>query len=356
MRRSRLFNILIVFVLGFGSLLAPAAAYAAPPHTTGPHTYTVLVGAERVSSGIDVMAFFPDTLRIHVGDTVVWKQNSHEIHTVTFLAGTPLPELLVPAPIGGLMINPQAAFPTAPANGQYDGSTYANSGVMSTDPGQPTEFSLTFTHTGTYSYICIVHGAMMSATIEVVDSSVPVQSPALVSKLAKHDIRSRIVEGIHLQRVAKSQVPAVQKNPDGSKTYTVLIGYSRGQIDLMGFFPGQLIVRPGDTVNFTLSNTNEAPHTVTFLNGGPDIPFITPVPDPSNPSGPPLLLINPDVLAPINPGQPLTTSGVFSSGLLAPGGPDTYSLTIGNISGTIPYECLLHDTSGMTGVIKVVSK
>jgi hypothetical protein len=67
----------------------------------------------------------------------------------------------------------------------------------------------------------------------------------------------------------------------------------------------------------------------------------------------PLLLLNPAVLAPLNPGVPLTGTGVYSSGFLpAPG--LTYSLTIGDITGDEPYECLLHDTSGMTGLLHVV--
>jgi plastocyanin len=104
-----------------------------------------------------------------------------------------------------------------------------------------------------------------------------------------------------------------------------------------------------------LSPANDAPHTVTFLNGAPDISFITPVPNP-DPNGPPILLINPEVLGPINPGQPLTLTGIYSSGLLIPGVPGltSYTLQIGDISGNVPYECLLHDTSGMEGLLKVV--
>ena len=195
MKRIKLFNVLIISVLSMASLATPAAALANPPQGNGPQTYTVLVGAEKVSSGIDVMAFFPDTLRIHVGDTILWTQNAHEIHTVTFLAGTPLPELIVPAPGGGLMLNPEVAFPVAPTNGQYDGSTIANSGVMSTDPGQPQQFSLTFTQAGTFTYLCIIHSEMMFATIEVVDPSVSVLSPADVAKNAQRSIRTQLKQG-----------------------------------------------------------------------------------------------------------------------------------------------------------------
>jgi hypothetical protein len=70
------------------------------------------------------------------------------------------------------------------------------------------------------------------------------------------------------------------------------------------------------------------------------------------------LLINPEILMPINPGQPLTRNGIFSSGLLNPGGPGltSYQIKIGNISGDISYECLLHDSSGMNGLLRVVTK
>ena len=41
-----------------------------------------------------VMRYFPRNVHIHVGDTVVWTNNtSNEIHAVTFLAGKPLPKL-----------------------------------------------------------------------------------------------------------------------------------------------------------------------------------------------------------------------------------------------------------------------
>ena len=360
MKKFANIGLLLSLLVGLASMAAPSVALARSAQDTTPQTYTVMVGAEKVSRGISLMAFFPATLRIHVGDTVVWKQNSFEIHTVTFLAGAPMPELIIPAPAGQpspLMLNPQVAFPAGPADGMYDGSTYANSGVMSLDPGQPQQFSLTFTKEGTYAYICIIHGEMMSGTIEVVGASVAVPSPEAVAKMAHKMMRNELARGRRFIGAARSQVPHSIENADGTTTHFVSIGYSNGQVDLMGFFPRKLVVHPGDTVVFELSKANVAPHTVTFLNGAADIEFVTPAPNPDDPSGPPLLLVNPQVLGPINAGQPLTRDGVFSSGLLdptIPGGPTSFTLKIGDISGEIPYECLLHDSSGMTGVLKVV--
>jgi plastocyanin len=292
---------------------------------------------------------------------VVWTANSHEIHTVTFLANDPMPDLLIPAPTGfptgTLMINPNVAFPVAPANLVYDGS-YTNSGILSTDPPQLTQFSLTFNTLGTFSYVCIVHGMMMSGEIQVVPDSVIVPSPDAVSRWAHRTANRQVKKANGLFGPAESQVPPPVHNSDGTTTHTVVMGYSKGNAMLMDFFPRKLVVHPGDKVNFVLGKNNDAPHTVTFLNGQPDIEFVTPTPNPNFPPQQPpvLLLLNPQVLMPINPGIPLDRSKVYSSGLLAPGGPgpSNYEFTIGNISGNISYECLLHDSSGMVGVLKVV--
>ncbi|MDD5369001.1 MAG: plastocyanin/azurin family copper-binding protein [Anaerolineaceae bacterium] len=348
MKKIVAIGLLLMLVLGFTIPVSAAPLYKAK-------TYTVLVGAENIPQGIGVMSFFPGTLSIHVGDTVVWKANSHEIHTVTFLAGTMLEDFVIPAPpnmASPLQINPKAAFPVPPQGGAYDGSTYANSGILSTDPGQALQYSLTFTKQGSFPYVCFVHGMMMSGTINVVGNRGEVESPSDVSEQASHQVAVALAKGRALIGTATAQVPAPIHNPDGTTTRTVLIGFSKASTELMRFFPSKLVVHPGDTVNFMLSQANDAPHTVTFLNGHPDIPLVVPVP---NPPGPPILLFNSQVLFPINPGVALNATDIFSSGFLAPGGgPNSFTLKIGKISGSFNYECLLHDTSGMMGVIKVV--
>jgi plastocyanin len=354
---KRIVNLGVFFILMVSFVMPVAVASAA----SGPQTYTILVGAENVSRGISLMSYFPATLKIHVGDTVLWKANSHEIHTVTFLAGEEMPEVLVPAPAnfppGAMMLNPVAAFPAGPTNGMYDGTTYANSGLLSTDPGQLTQYSLTFSTQGTFTFVCIVHGVMMSGKIQVVAASDRVPSPESVMKQARRSIKIQLGKANSLFGPAMSQVPRPVHNPDGTTSYTVVLGFSKGNVMLMDFFPRKLSVHPGDTVNFILGKNNDAPHTVTFLNGAPDISFVNPTPNP-NPPPPVFLLINPEVVMPINPGQPLTRNGIFSSGLLNPGGPGptSYQITIGNISGDISYECLLHDSSGMQGLLRVVTK
>jgi plastocyanin len=320
-------------------------------------TFTVLVGAEDVSQGATVLSFFPGTVSIHVGDTVHWQRNVNEIHTVTFLAGTPLPPFNVPhsGPPSPLMRNPVVAFPTAPANGQYDGTTYANSGIFGPDPGifqGVQSFDLTFTKPGTYSYLCAVHGVGMSGKIIVVAGDEDIPSPSKVSEEATRLITDALAQAPAAIALGNAEVPPPTENPDGTTTFHVLVGFHMGQLDLVHFFPTQLTVHQGDTVEWALSKEDGAPHTITFLNGNPSPDDLLVVPQPS---GPPLLLVNPAVLFPQNPGNPLTSQGIYSSGIIRPGSATTsFSLKIGDdVTGQEPYQCLLHDSSGMKAMLEI---
>jgi plastocyanin len=359
MKRIVYFSFLLTLLVGFAVPAAPAVAAS-----SSPQTYTVMVGAENPNHGVDVEGYFPAILRIHPGDTVNWVLNSYEIHTVTFLAGaSTVPELLVPmpkGPQGAMMFNPQVAFPIAPKDGKYDGTSYANSGIMGKDPGQPQQFSLSFTTPGTYAYRCVVHGKEdMLGTIVVEAASMAILSPAEIAVQAQGEMaRALAQQGPAALQAAKASVKAPVKNADGSTTYFVQVGYSQGQVDLQGYFPHILEVRSGDTVVWTFNKSDIAPHTITFLNGAKAPALGQPQPQPS---GPPLLTFNPAVVLPQNADQPLTNQGIFNSGLIDPliPGSHTFSMKIGNVPGVLPvlyYQCLLHDDAGMTGMLVVVSK
>jgi plastocyanin len=91
-----------------------------------------------------VMRDIPQNVHIHVGDTVVWTDNtSNEPHGVTFLAGQPLPPI------------PDWYFSSPTGNGiRYDGSTYFNSGLLyMADAGRGHTLALTLTKTGTFPYV-----------------------------------------------------------------------------------------------------------------------------------------------------------------------------------------------------------
>jgi plastocyanin len=345
----------IVLAVALLTLALAASALAKP---AGPRTYTVLVGAESVPKGVDVMSYFPDHLTIHVGDTVHWVQNSNEIHTVTFLGTSTLPELIVPAASLGLpstpsplVFNPTAVNPTA-ATSLEATTTYVNSGLMGREPGQARSFDLTFTAAGTYHYVCIVHGTMMSGTVTAVGTAVRVPTPGSALALAHRQIAREMAKAPAVLRAAARQERPATKNADGTWTHHIVIGYSKGNIDVMGFFPSLVRVHPRDTVQWTMSPADRAPHTVTFLNGQPEPDLVVPVPQAS---GPPVLYLNPAVLFPSEPAD-LTRSGIATSGLLQPGDTTPFSLVVGAAvtPGQLKYLCLLHDTSGMKATLVVL--
>jgi plastocyanin len=347
------------------ALLAPAMAFASKnPAASQPQTYTVMVGLEQPQMGIGVNAYFPKTVTIHAGDTVHWVQNSNEIHTVTFLDGEPLPELLLPSTlvpgaepaVSPLVFNPAAADPAIPAGGLYTGGigAYANSGIMGREPGQVGEFELTFPTEGTFDYVCIVHGFAMSGEVIVVADDEVIASPNQSMAQGRRQMTEALSLVPSVVRDAAGQVVPPEMNGDGTMTHTVMLGYSETvaasygdvEIDLMQFFPDRLTVRPGDTLTFEMSEYDIAPHTATFLNGAeePDLAVFQ--------DG--FLYLNSEVLFPSG-GDVLTRTGVFTSGLMLPAPGTSYSLVIGDVSpGLLPFLCLLHDGSGMKGELMVI--
>ena len=350
---KKIFNIGLLLALVLG-----AFSFALPVSASTSRNLTVLVGAEDMTTGVSLMTFFPQTVRLHVGDSITWKSNSHEIHTVTFLAGESLQDLLIPAPDGmasPLQFNPKAVFPTAPANGEYDGSTYVNSGIMSTDPGFVQTFTLTFTKEGVFPYVCYIHGQMMSGTVDVVAPGVAVPTPEKVLSQTQSELNAAWLKVPNILAKAKAQNVAPSKNPDGTFTHTITVGYEFGATMVMGFFPNHMTVHPGDTVLWKLSATDMAPHTITFYNGATDQQMVIIAQGPSGP----VALVNPAVLFPsdaVKQAKSLNTTDYFNSGIFTPGPHDSFSLKIGSMSGIIKYECILHDTSGMNASLFVVPK
>ena len=145
--------LVVVFISAFAGPIPISALNPTNVYAASTQNYTVLVGAENASRGVDVMSFFPSVLHIHQGDTVTWKLNSNEIHTITFLGGgvTALPELLQPGP-AGLVVNPLAVEVTPASGGTFPVGDYVNSGILGPDPGQPTSYKLKFETQGTYHY------------------------------------------------------------------------------------------------------------------------------------------------------------------------------------------------------------
>ncbi|WP_027483009.1 plastocyanin/azurin family copper-binding protein [Deinococcus pimensis] len=357
-----------VVSLPVAALLLAACAQQATTNPNDPATYTVLVGG---SAGTDPGAaagaqgrwqlnkYYPSTLTVNEGDTVVWAQSTAEPHTVTFLdANQAPPALIVPendSSMARIVINPLASRPAGAST--YNGTGFHNSGWMTLQAPDPREYRLTFTKAGTYHYLCLLHGAKapdgtligMAGTVVVnPKGTARAQTPAQVQTAAAAQVTTDQAAAVALDATAM-QRPADTPNAGGGTNHHVNVGYSQTDYDLMRFVPTNLTIKVGDTVTFT-NRSEHAPHTVTFPAGTPEPAFELR----EQTSAGTLLVINPLVLGPAGgtsfSGGAYTNSGVLSGAMDQ--GVHEYRLTFTK-AGTYEYVCAVHAMIGMRGTITV---
>jgi plastocyanin len=312
-----------------------SAESAIPTPLTAPTTMTVRAGAGSADQARQLLMFFPATTTIDVGDRVTWALGTGEGHTVTFgdrPAGWT--NAMVEEPFGG---------------STYDGSGFVSSGILA-PPGAPASagapgFTLTFTNPGTFRYRCLFHEPAMAGTVVVQPAGTPYPAAPATSDPAG-DPRvgpalQAAASALAAQRVERSP------NPNGTSTYTLSAGVGDGRsFSVLRFGASTVTIRAGDSVRWRQSDPGDV-HTVTFLNGGPDVPFALP----------PSFHVNP-VAAGRAGGPVYAATGLVNSGILppppAPERVRTFALTFPR-PGTYAYRCLVHDDFGMQGTIRVLA-
>jgi plastocyanin len=355
-----------------GPMAVPFAPIVMQP--PAPLNVTVALGARSVTWN----DFLPGNIRVVEGATVTWTVTTDELHTVTFLAGQPRPNIVVPqpeAPNRPPMFDPTYAFPTVPA-GPWDGTTYVNSA----DLGKGQQFSLTFGRQGRYAYVCLLHPPM-TGTVEVITPGTPdVTTQADVERAVAGD-RARMetqVAEIMRARGGPTSIDGI----NGAKTWFVRAGTDRrdGRLDIMAFLPGELTIRQGDTVVWYADHP--MPHTVTFPAAGQGEPVfvniqladgrLIPAPEPGEPMPPevaavladpanaPRLVVGPGGMpnrpAPTYDGRSFYNSGVIGDhpGIQVPT-QQVWMLTFDQ-PGNYEYLCVIHDPLGMEGKITVTPR
>jgi plastocyanin len=133
-------------------------------------TATIGVAAGVQNGPADSLRFLPERVTIHQGDSVSWIWRTHETpHTVTFLAGQPAPDVVIPEPQGSgpprLKLNPAVLAPAGSAI-DWNGGTLLHSGFQQPMPGRPApEFGVHFSTAGTYDYVCLLHEGMRGTVV-----------------------------------------------------------------------------------------------------------------------------------------------------------------------------------------------
>jgi plastocyanin len=318
-----------VLSLATAGILAMAAV--APAYAVAPTTWHMNVGAEADAQAIQVNGFLPRAESINVGDTVEWTVGTGEFHTITFLSGGAQPPLVLPGPPPAF--NPVAV---APAGGpSYDGKVYFNSGLLV--KGQT--YSLTFTATGDFPFLCLIHGDM-AGTIHVANAGTPYPHTQRFYDRQAARAANHLLDAGRDLRAEGQDVAGEEPNLVVAGTGALLPGI--GSLFVARFLPQRQVIKVGTTVNWTNIDP-ETPHTITFgpePGGGTD-PLATFAP--SNLDGPGHATIK-------------TPNQAVNSGFIGANFPfgTRFSATFTQ-PGVYPYICALHDNLGMIGVIQVVA-
>ena len=297
------------------------------------------VGAQSNDKGRQALAFLPNEIWIHKGDSITWRFDVDEIHTVTFLTDTePRPPFtsIIPSPNGVT----------------FDGST-----SVSTPPlVNGATFTVNFPKVGNFKLVCLVH-ENMTGVVHVLETTQPLphnqdfydqqaseQRQDLLSDRDEGFARSHEFHRDHWAHHANDAhlvtagIGEISATAGGSQTLSVL----RFQSD-------KIAIRAGQTVEWD-NHDPVTPHTITFGIEPPD-----PFPRSGNVS------VDPDgaLHATINSSADSVHSGFIIAPpqerigfVQSPLGFTRFRVTFSK-PGWFPYICALHDDLGMKGTVIV---
>src|SRR5438132_13681988 len=133
------FLLVVSWVAVFAALIAPQAIAVAVAQVQ------VIAGAQSVDMGHQALAFLPNELWIHSGESVTWAFPTGEIHTVTFLRPS---QVRPPFQVGCPGTTPTGSPATA--------ATCVNSGILAGGAS----YTVTFPTAGNFKLVCLVHSNM----------------------------------------------------------------------------------------------------------------------------------------------------------------------------------------------------
>src|SRR5712671_2397853 len=248
--------------------------------------WQAIVGAESPNRGSQALAFLPNELWVHAGDSIRWTFPTHERHTLTFLK----PGQTRPPGFGPIFGIPVGCPGLTPDGSSFDGTACVTTGVLllGEDTG-PTESAPTYTvnspAVGNFKFVCLVH-ADMTGVVHVLNPSETLphdqdfydqqaQSEQVLLLADASRLEGRGTPG-HRDRAQSSEVAT------GIGEVVTTTGGGSQTASLMRFLRETIVVRVGDTVEWT-SLDPSINHTVTFgvepADPRPVSPGVTPTLD-----------------------------------------------------------------------------
>src|SRR5260370_6759927 len=240
-------------------------ALSVPPSAWADN-WQLQVGAQNGDQAHQALAFLPNEIWIHTGDSITWTFPAGEIHTVTFLKpGQVRPSRLVGCP----------GINATPAFSLFDNTACVNSGILFNEPAlsSPPTYTVVFPVAGNFKLVCLAH-PNMTATIHVLDVSTPLpHDQAFYDQQADRE-RANLL----------SAAMASAHNHSDSDDVTAGVGHIMGNgggnqtASVMRFMNATKAIHAGDTVERT-STKAATSHTITF---GPKPNPLTQMPPSAN--------------------------------------------------------------------------
>lgn len=330
-----------------GGIVAAAAAAALlvagfGGRTHGAQVFTVNVDGKNPKANEAFTAYFPNTVRVHAGDSVVFHMvGNGEPHTVTLgsltnaaVAGfeklTPkqlqapnppkwlqrldakVPQLLPQGPGDAIQASANPCFvasgePPAkkacPKGAQpaFDGTqSFYNSGWLASKARFTVHLSSSIAP-GTYRFMCLLHREGMTGKIVVVPSSTPVKSPSAQYAAGQRQLAA--IEAKLRPEVAKlrqGRPPTATATPP-EKPFVLAgsVNPAVQEAEITEFGPRKVKIPVGGSVTWYFVG----PHSLTFNSNRTNDDIRAVAPDGS-------VHINPRAIAPANaPGEPPPASG-----------------------------------------------
>ena len=318
------------------ALLLPFAALA--------DTWQIQVGAQNGDRAHQALAFLPNEIWIHAGDSIAWSFPSNEVHTVTFLAlGQVRPNRFTGC-AGGMP--PDGRTPDFSA---FDNTACVNSGILTNADGKT--YTVIFPAAGNFKLVCLAH-PNMTATVHVLDSQMPLpHDQSFYDQQAdrqRADLLSDANASAHVQGDGNNAVVAGAGKIIGT-------GGGTETASVMRFMDAVKVIHVGETVEWTTAEAVTS-HTITFglePNNQHQIPPSSNVTTDADGARHAYLSSPSDAVhsgfitelpqdriglaqAPFNPNSATRFRATFTQ------------------PGIYQYKCVLHDELGMVGVIIVL--
>jgi plastocyanin len=312
------------------------------------------VGAQSSDKGRQALAFLPNEIWINVNDSITWRIDVDEPHTVTFLADTDPPQNRPP-----FFAAPTPA-PSATPPFPFDGSKSVSSTGDLASIAKGDTFTVQFLKTGNFKLVCLFHENMTGVVHVLKEHAQLPHDQAFYDRQAADqrldllsDRDNRLLAGCQQHgecaangsltaRVVTAGIGEISATAGGTQTLSVV-----------RFLDDKIQIRAGDTVEWT-NQDPVTPHTVTFEPEPENI--FGPVPNPPN--------VDADgaLLAVVKSNAETVSSGILRATLQDQTGSPQTALGVTRFRvtfpdpGVFPYICTLHDGLGMKGMVIVFPK